>query len=268
MTPTCACGQPVSDATLCGACADRLAADLAAVPELRRQLDLTLSRQTASGRQDGGRSAEKPLPYDLGASDAHHMLGLALRPAVRAIGHRESPSVDRCAAILAACLPDVAQLMDADGHARRIGDAVAKARRSVDRQEDRIFAGSCDGHGHTARPEGAPDQGCGQWLYARMKADAVRCHTCSTTYDVVMRRGWMLEAAEDYLANATILSRFVSRLGAPVKANTIQQWKRRGRLEQRGTDDDGHPTYRIGDVLDLVHGDAQRHAVSRSSNGA
>lgn len=258
----CACGQPVPDATICRDCTGKLGRDLAAIPWLVEQLDLSLSRQTASERQDGGRSAETPMPYDLGASDALEMLGVVLRRWSRALGVDTRWGMSDA---LATHLDDLRQHADADRAVIDIGGAVAKARRTIDRRPERWFAGPCDGNGYTIRGQGAPEQGCGEWLYARPEARDVKCKACTTVYDVEMRRAWMLEAAEDYLCTAKMLSRFVSRFGAPVKANTITQWRRRGRLEQRGVDQNRDPLYRIGDVLSLVHGENVRAAAKQAS---
>ena len=266
---TCACGKPAPDAAICRTCTDQLAADLAAIPQLREQLDLTLSRQTASGRQDGGRSAEKPMPYHLGASDALEVLGSALRAAARTVDLPTATGgrIDILATLLGLRLDQLAAHPDTAGHARKIGDAVAKANRSIDRVPDRWFAGACDAQGWIMRPTEAPDLGCGEWLYARPEARDVRCPKCSTEYDVEMRRAWMLEAAEDYLCHASLIAAAVTRLGESVKANTITQWAVRGRLERRGQDDRGRPLFRVGDVLDLLASDARRHAAKTSSKG-
>jgi hypothetical protein len=267
----CACGQPTPDAYLCTDCTKVLRDDLDAIPALREQLDLTLSRQTASGRQDGGRSAERPMPYHLGASDALEVLGAALRDASRSASCFLSPTaggrIDVLAGLVADHLDELRQQPDAGQVARRIGDAVAKGRRSIDRQADRVFAGPCDGNGYTSRPVEASDLGCGDWLYARLGASDTKCPTCATSYDVGVRRAWMLEAAEDYLCHASLIAAAVTRLGESVKAGTIRQWAHRGRLEQRGVDDRKRPLYRVGDVLDLLAGDARRHAANSSSNG-
>jgi hypothetical protein len=67
----CACGEPIADTAVIGArCVSQLMQDLAEIPALSDELDTVLSRQTAGGKHEAGKSAEKPLPYDVGASEA------------------------------------------------------------------------------------------------------------------------------------------------------------------------------------------------------
>lgn len=74
MTVTCQCGRPVDGATLCNTCTAALVADLQDVPDLAAELDVTLARQARFGERNGGRSADKPLPYDVRASEAGWVL--------------------------------------------------------------------------------------------------------------------------------------------------------------------------------------------------
>lgn len=89
MTAACTvsdCRRPVSDnATLCIACTAEVEHALAETPALVTELELTLSRQAASGQRVGPRGSEKPLPYDTGASDALSALRVALVGWVRVL---------------------------------------------------------------------------------------------------------------------------------------------------------------------------------------
>lgn len=68
---TCLCGRPAPDATLCRTCTKQLKRDLIDLPALADDLDVTLTRQDrVTPANDGGRSAETPLPLSLHASDA------------------------------------------------------------------------------------------------------------------------------------------------------------------------------------------------------
>lgn len=85
MSVTCQCGRPVDGATLCNGCTAALVADLQAVPDLAAELDVTLARQARFGERNGGRSAEKPLPYDVRASEAGWVLRNTLTTWARVI---------------------------------------------------------------------------------------------------------------------------------------------------------------------------------------
>ena len=74
MTVTCQCGRPVDDAYLCGTCTQQLRATLDSVPSLVDELDTTITRQAVLGEKGGPRAAEKPLPFNVQASEAAWVL--------------------------------------------------------------------------------------------------------------------------------------------------------------------------------------------------
>ncbi|MCW2920010.1 MAG: hypothetical protein JWN52_8078 [Actinomycetia bacterium] len=115
---------------------------------------------------------------------------------------------------------------------------VEAAERCVDRPPDLAYSGPCDG--------------CGSDLYGRLGAAIVRCRECGQQYDVAERREWLLAAAEDTLAHAALISRALSRLGTSIQVNRLYQWANRSQILAHGTDAQGRPLYRIGDVLDLL----------------
>ncbi|WP_219517451.1 hypothetical protein [Nonomuraea ceibae] len=66
-------------ARICGACTAELARELDAVPSLDADLDLAISRQSrTTGGSVGGRSSEKPLPWNEHASEAAERLQVIL----------------------------------------------------------------------------------------------------------------------------------------------------------------------------------------------
>ena len=74
MTVTCQCGRPVDDAYLCGTCTQQLRATLDGIPDLAAELDTTITRQAVLGEKGGPRAAEKPLPFNVQASEAAWVL--------------------------------------------------------------------------------------------------------------------------------------------------------------------------------------------------
>ena len=126
--------------------------------------------------------------------------------------------------------------------ADELSDLCEQLRRMIDRPADKWFAGPCDT--------------CRRDLYARTGMITVICPDCENTYDVDARRAWLLQQAEDRLANASLLARSVSWLGAqPLTAERVRQWAGRGRIMAKGHETIGGrmlPTYRIGDALDLL----------------
>jgi hypothetical protein len=134
--------------------------------------------------------------------------------------------------------------------------AVRRLELSMDRAPELLYAGPCtamiDDDGHRRE--------CGHDLYAAPGSPTVDCPACRAEYKIEERRKWLLEAAKDIVDTATEISRSVSGLGAPVTPDRIRTWVQRGQLVKRGQVVNGKridPTYRVGDVMDLLVKDAQ-----------
>lgn len=132
-----------------------------------------------------------------------------------------------------------------------VGGLVESARKAIDLMPDLWFAGVCSAQ----RPGFQP---CTQWLYAEMTSGAMDCPRCGATHDVADRRRDLLAAADDQLETATHLAQALTRLGEPVTPERIRKWRERGRLAEHGCDTDGHPMYRVGDVIKLLDQDRER----------
>lgn len=248
------CDRPVSDAYVCGACLSKLEIALADVRWLDDQLDVVLTRQTArsaGGRVSGDR--EHPLPYDQRASSARWVLTNTVTTWARVVDEEE-PRAN--IPMLAGLYVQAAWLASWSGFFRthqagheaveELTAAVSQARRVVDIRPERWYAGPCDE--------------CATDLYARAGAARVVCpnEACAHEYDAMDRRGTLLAAAEDRLANAALIARAVTVLGRPVDDAKIRQWAARGRIVAKSTDHKGRPLYRVGDVLDLAADDGAR----------
>lgn len=145
----------------------------------------------------------------------------------------------------AAALPDAAR------HAADLHHTVARATRVIDRPPDHLYAGPCGAE----QPDGVL---CDTHLYADPTAPTVTCPTCSTSWTVDDRRAWLLAEARHTLGTATELARALTRYDRPMSASLIHTWHSRGRLTPHGHNARGHPIYRLGDVLDLIHTDDRR----------
>lgn len=252
----CPCGQPAPDATICRSCTDRLAADLGDIPSYTRELEITLARLTRYGdRGDGSPSTTALLPFDLRASEASRVLRNTLVGWIRVLdedsGDWPADDLTAMSRWLLTRVDQLARHEAGDQAANEIGAAVAEVRRVVDRPPDQIYAGIC----------GAPLDGadvatsatmCDADLYALPGRGYVTCRACGASYGVEDRRQYLLDELEGTLATATEIARGISRLGQPVTAERIRQWKARERLEACGVNLRGDPLYRVGDVLDLL----------------
>lgn len=249
------CDRPTHDWTICSTCSATLERDLAEVPAYRAELETTLARQTSMGERHGGRSAEKPLPYDPRASEALYILRSTLVGWVRVAVEEDDAdwpedTLDAMAALLLSRMGWLRTHKAGAEAVDEIGAAMLLVRRTVDRPADRWYAGTC-----RADHEG---QECPQELYARPWAHEFTCPTCGTTWDAQERREWLLDAVEDELAHASQLAAAVTSLGQPVTADRIRQWASRGRIFHRTVDARKRPLYLVRDVLDLLHGERRR----------
>ncbi len=264
MSTVCACGRPVQDATICQGCSTRLERALDDIPALVQDLEVTRSRQSRTGGQGIGivvRGAERPLPWDQRASEATAVLRSTLIGWVRVVldGGAARPRmlagqewrIAVMARFLLAHHERLRQHPDAVAAVDEITHAVDNARHVTDRAPDRVYAGPCrEEYG----PEGdVGERCCTAHLYAT-NLRAVQCPNCKAVHDVSPRQAWLLAMAQDQLETATNLSQALSRLGESVTPERVRKWAQRGRVLPHGQNGRGHPLYRVGDVLEQLHG--------------
>lgn len=183
----------------------------------------------------------------------------------------DNPHLPRTAtttAQAAAWLADLPTLVSTHEAAREIHDeitaVVREVERMVDRRPDRLYLGTCgawlDEHDHDARLAyaiyGGSKRECDGQLYARPSAPVATCRKCEARWDVAERRAWMLDVAEDHLLTAAECCRALAGVGQPLGLSTLGMWSHRGRLTIQGHTDAGRPLYRLGDVIDLMAGQA------------
>ena len=258
-TPICLaprCDQPAHNGHLCSTCRDYLRADLKNLPGLLADLQITIARlDRVNAEQPGVRaSGEAPLPLRIGPMEARRDLTETLRIWVWHVAVRSGVRITKTwlnPENLAGWLTTRIEHVDSDPLAGtlsdEIGSAVVRGWRTVDKPSERRYAGPCDS--------------CEMDLYAHPHADEITCD-CGATYRVDARRDWLLDQAEDHLLTATEMSRALPGLlpldpkgRQPVlTAAMIRGWAHRGRLTQHPPHPSQPlaPTYRVGDVLDLV----------------
>jgi LSD1 subclass zinc finger protein len=109
---------------------------------------------------------------------------------------------------------------------------------AIDLPTPGVYAGPCDV--------------CRHDLYAKPGAESVECRPCHLTYDMALRREWLLSSAEDRLERSTYIARALTAYGSPVTRKRIDRWHSDGQLMHKSMDRSGHPLYRLGDVRRLV----------------
>ena len=298
-TPLCPnCGKPIHDnAYICGPCGQTLTNALNHIADLHSELDVTLTRQARIGSTNGPAHppevdpdplpknvilwgvAVQALPFHLGASSVRAEVGNTISTWARVILEErgmELPAVPE-PPIGPLCTPTECKhescivirwhVKDSEiTHAARFiasyvwwlrhrpeapqaySDLLAIASRLehiIDNPPTLKYAGPCNI--------------CRKDLYAREGAAKVTCRPCGLDYDMAGRREWLLEAAEDRLERASLISQAVTDLGSPISADRIRKWAQRGQLIPHATDRLGRPLYRIGDVRDLLKNDTRHH---------
>lgn len=274
--------------TLCPKCMWDVERDLGDTPALLEQLDITLSRQdrltdtgtnttdlddpicprcAGVGRTEYGRclicNGEgtlpatlriQPLTYNTNASEVRTDLHATLAGWAHELHQTDEHPLTPTTTGYSRWLLNHRDRIAGHEHAPQLRDEISyatdQARRAVDRPPQRTYAGPC------LTP--SADGPCREDLYAKPGADTVRCRTCDTIHDLHERRVWLLAEAEDQLETATHIAQALSTLGQQVNATRIRKWAERGRIVPHGLNLRGDPTYRIGDVIDLLAADRER----------
>lgn len=249
--PKCSCGRPVADnARLCSGCTGRLMRDLGDLGGLADELQTTRLRQSRTGGQATGvlsRAYERPLPWNERASQTADLLRATVVAWVRIVledrGKCPDDTIQACGTFLLHHLEHLRHAEWAPEIADEIHHVVTEAQRVIDLAPDRLYIGPCDPDGRYGE---AP---CPTHLYARQGAAEATCPDCGLVWNVQNRREVMLDAAQDQLATAADLSKFLSVYGEPLTAERIRKWAERGQLAPHGRTATGGPLYLVSEVV-------------------
>ncbi|QIS18557.1 hypothetical protein [Nocardia terpenica] len=215
--------------------------DLRRIPELFRQLEITITRTDSvrTQRDPGARISgdKRPMIVNLRASDRRqHLLRTLRQAAARPPFAARALSPAAAAAAILADLPITACGTGAAEWIERVQSAITKAWGVVDAPAHRVFGGRCTN--------------CGTPVSAPAHLAVVECPRCGAPHDVDQNRDWMRRAAAEYTGTAVELARLLPELyGAHVQAGTIRKWHERGQLV--GCAEDCGTTFRLGDVVAL-----------------
>jgi hypothetical protein len=252
------CGGIAGDMTLCETCGIGLRIELTDIPDLLTHLDITRSRQDklTPPYDHGSRGGEIPLPYRPHVADVvwvlHSTLATWARTIEPALGET-TPTADLATWFLThlgrvRMHPDAAQLVD------EVTDAVHQARRAIDRPNDhRLFLGPC-GNGN-----------CRTELYGVPWRVFATCEDCGAEYKVRQRQDWLLEAAQSHLGTAPEIAGFLRITGIKCTPAMIRSYAHRERLAAAGVNQNGHPLYRIRDVITAIHTRHENNVRTRSA---
>jgi hypothetical protein len=262
MQSTCTtCPRPVPDTAYgCLNCATSLAGTMGQLAGIVHELDTTVSKQDRLGSGGArGKGHAVPLPYNVGASErAAAIVGELVTWAQHVIGEtaRKAPSGHPAAAaayLLAASTNWLRYRQEWAEAYEALSPLAKEALRVIDRPADRQYAGPC-----WADLEGGGR--CEAELYAKDGARSVECRDCEAEHDVADRRLWLIAEAQDVLATAATIAAGLTSLNQPVTSSMIRNYAGRGRIVAHGQDRNGRPTYRVGDVLQVLLEAALRKA--------
>jgi hypothetical protein len=250
------CGCPQEQGLLDNACTTRLERELGDVASIVAELDIAISKQARIGNASGpGGLARERSPINVGAmlvaDDLQNTLTTWARDVLPnmgpyAMGPYSLPNPSTFAArLLLAHIdairrhPAVVELVD------EITDAIAQARRVVDRPADRAYLGQC--LVETPDEEGNPVT-CYEEIWARPSASTVTCKVCGIEHPVRERRAWLLTKAEDYLFTVKDASEMLGEVGhITVTQASIRGYIHRGKIGYKSG-----KTIRLGDLLAVV----------------
>lgn len=244
------CKSEITDAvTVCTACLDDIATELRTAQDCLHELVITATRQDVIGDKQArvAGTREQPLGYRPAVAEAETQLGSTLAywgrlvAAANGVPLYELP-VARASQLARWLANQRETIKRHEGAALLLAElrvANVTARRLIDRPAERVYLGRCD---------------CERELYARERAHEVVCGGCQAVHNVGDRRTWLRDLIRDQYATAADIAAGIGELhGTDINRKTINQWHHRHRLISRGLSPDGHPLFRVGDVLDLAN---------------
>lgn len=271
------CTRPVTDnAYLCRLCGDRIAKELGNIPALLDELTVTYIH-AGKGDTIASRAATHGLPWSEAAREALDALSVVLTGLIAAlldIHGATPPATDP--ASQARWLLNRVDWIRRLPNANQTLDALIRCGKDInyamDLHAERWYAGPCRAE-YVLDPVHAdddvdPDACCLAELYAKPGAVTVVCRQCRHTHDVAARRDWLLKQAEDQLAHAELIGRALASMGEAVTPAAIRGLAFRGRIVQHGVDRYGRPTYRVGDVVEVVRDIEIEQSARKAKNAA
>jgi hypothetical protein len=260
VTAVCAvCEEPLTDtAVICHGDARRLAFALRDVPELARELDVTITKRSKVAHRPGPKPAEVELDpvkleFDLRASAALEQLRVSLRGWVDNLADDAGLTVGLEHTTLAAHARYLSSRMSiirtkdwAPDLYHEVMDAIRAATRAIDAPPELAFMGHCP----TVTDNGGV---CGAELWAKTGATSGWCRTCGADVDLEDLRGRLIAQAKHVKAPAAVIARALTAQGQPLNAMRLFQWRRRGHIAPVAKDPrTGQDLYLLGDVADVL----------------
>ena len=230
---TCECTT-----TLCEAHAASFGEILADIPDRLATMAVTITKQSVTGGQTGKpqNDDDRPLPVNLGASDANHALRAELVSFIARVIHclgttPKDRSLRGVTAWAVQLMPRIAAHPESVAWYTGIERAYSRTTKAIDTPPERVRAGTC----------------CGTTLYTVEGRENVTCKQCGTTHDITELRTSELEKIMGYEANAAMIIKALDYAGTKIKFKTLTSWADRGHVTYTDTPDGR--VFRVSDVL-------------------
>lgn len=229
-TPDC---ERPTETYLCTQCVSDLQAWIDQVPEMRKQLFITMARldnvRPPNSEGGGGGSAGSSIPLDERAMDMRYALKFWQGHDAAALANDP---------LAGGFMPDLKHIL-------------ARAERIIDLPPDIRIITTCQCGGTITSKEPPPtptDKNPDP-------ADVGTCQTCgvsvSTTNAETVQR--IIKGAPDAMKTKDIVKWIRERSGHRIASTDIRNWAREGAIKRANDIEDGHPTYKVQDVLRITY---------------
>jgi hypothetical protein len=239
-------GEPLRDnQTISTTALNAIEQALAEVDWLLEDLDVVLSKQSKARPTGAGERDDRPLPYNVGASEAAGTLKAILVGWARLISE-ETDTLLLCRDTSQSIASWLLHHLDwlgryeaaPDAYSEIVG-AVNHIRRLIDLDPNREYLGICGGvlDGIECVDEVwlIEDDDAGPW---------VNCRTCGTGWEIIPRRIDQLAKALEHAADRVTLSKAFTNKGVALERTRLDSWVKRGYL---------HPTFPGGRRFTVAH---------------
>jgi hypothetical protein len=259
------CGRPLAGTTICRPCTADLRRWLERVPSLSGDLLVTLTRQDRVAVPQPGGSGEAPLPFHVRASEALDDLQRVLGFWAQEVTGLRPTTPSRAAQRLLGALQVVVVHPEAATVVEAVRDVVTEGTEAVDHPRVLLWLGVCHAAVYDVHTTDVVGECLGD-LYATADDTAVVCRACGARHDARDRRWALLASARRHELNATALAKACRAYGVTTTPSVVRNLAARDQLTPAGTDAAGHPTYRVGDVLDVLRERLERDRAQREND--
>lgn len=262
------CSAPVGDTgRLCRTHTDGLRIDLADVPDLVAELEITRTRQNrTSAEKHGARSTTRPLPWNEHTAQKAFELNATLNAWALDVSKLGEDERDRLAPVHHTDTAEVARWIarnlstlrmhaEAGTAHEEITDAIHQARRSIDKPQDQVTYGPC---------KNELDSGvlCEEFLYSAPGRHTVTCRGCGAIHNTEARKEWMMGHVTQLVGTAAEAAGYLRLAGVEVSASTVRNLAARKRFLPVDLNDQKRPCYRVSEVLLAVSNKYKRGEVA------